>query len=186
MNEKFDMGLCNNSASESVWDSRVVEALIIRCDIRDAEVSAGREIHSERDLVVSILSFLKSGIGGERFVSSSAIIEQFSQNFAMEITLGGTSVRSAIAMRKLGYTSALHLVTDNEHVRRLIPPDSPYVCSNATESAYPHLVVQFGKDTCVKAGDIDSCTRRANRIIHHNDRDNILLHFNEDSAARIP
>ena len=185
MNEKIALGLGNNIDYEIVWDSRVIEALIIQYDIRDAELSAGREIHSERDLVVSILSFLKSGIGGERFVSSSAIIEQFSQNFAMAITLGGTSVRSAIAMRKLGYTSALHLVTINEHVRRLIPPDSPYVCSNATESAYPHLIVQFGKDTCVKAGDIDICTGRANRIIYHNDRDNIVMHLNEDFAGLI-
>ena len=65
----------------------------------------------------------------------------------MKITLGGTSVRAAIAMRKLGYTSALHLVTINEHVRRLIPQDSPYVCSNTIDSSYPHLIVQFDKDT---------------------------------------
>ena len=185
MNEKIALGLGNNTDYEIVWDSRVIEALIIRYDIRDAELSAGREIRSERDLVVSILSFLKSGIGGERFVSSSAIIEQFSQNFALEITLGGTSVRSAIAMRKLGYTSALHLVTINEHVRRLIPPDSPYVCSNATESSYPHLIVQFGKNTCVKAGDIDICTGRANRIIYHTDRDNIVMNLIEDVAGLI-
>ena len=98
----------------------------------------------------------------------------------MKITLGGTSVRAAIAMRKLGYTSALHLVTINEHVRRLIPQDSPYVCSNTVDSSFPHLIVQFDKETHVRAGDIDICAPRANRIILHDDTDNVTMRLNEE------
>src|SRR5258708_20756759 len=82
-------------------------------------------------------------------------------------------------MRKFGYTSALHLVTLNDHVRRLIPHDSPYVCSNVQDNSYPHLIVQFGKDTRIKASDIDISTRQANRLIYHSDTDNILINLNE-------
>jgi ADP-dependent phosphofructokinase/glucokinase len=167
------------------WNSKVIEDLIIRYGIHDDELSANREIDCERELVISILSFLKSGTGGERWVASPAIIEQFSQNFEKKITLGGTSVRAAIAMRKLGYASALHLVTINDHVRRLIPHDSPYVCSNTKDSSYPHLIVQFGKDICVSAGDIELCTSRANRIIYHHDDDNVIMKLNEDYADLI-
>lgn len=177
--EKIILGLGNNIDYEVIWNSTVIEELIIRYDIRDDELSANNAINCERDLVASVLSFLKSGTGGERFVSSSAIIEHFSQNFEKKITLGGTSVRAALAMRKLGYTSALHLVTINDHVRRLIPQDSPYVCSNTKDSSYPHLIVQFGKETCVRAGDIELCTSRANRIIYHNDADNIAMSLDE-------
>jgi ADP-dependent phosphofructokinase/glucokinase len=88
-------------------------------------------------------------------------------------------------MRKLGYASALHLVTINDDVRRLIPHDSPYVCSNTKDSLHPHLIVQFGKDTCVKANDIDICTSQANRIIYHNDDDNISMSLNEDFSNLI-
>lgn len=185
MKEKIALGLGDNVDYEIVWNSAVIEELILRYGIRAGEVTGSRTIASERDLVLSILSFLQSGAGGERWVSSSEIIEQFSQRFAMKITLGGTSVRAAIAMRKLGYTSALHLVTINDHVRRLIPPDSPYVCSSTVDSLYPHLIVQFGKDTCVRAGDIDICAGRPNRIIYHNDTDNIVVKLNAAYADLI-
>ena len=185
MKEKIALGLGDNIDYEIVWNSQVIENLIVRYDIHDHELSANRDVNSERELVISILSFLKSGTGGERWVSSSAIIEHFSQNFEKKVTLGGTSVRAAIAMRKLGYTSALHLATVNDDVRRLIPQDSPYVCSNTKDSLHPHLIVQFGKDTCVRAGDIDICSSRANRIIYHNDTDNIIMKLNEDYADLI-
>jgi ADP-dependent phosphofructokinase/glucokinase len=185
MNEKICLGLGNNIDYEIVWNSEVIENYILRYGIRDEELSADREVDSERDLVISILSFLKSGSGGERFVPSSEIIEQFAQNFEKKVTLGGTSMRAAIAMGKLGYPSALHLVTINDDVRRLIPDDSPYVCSNTEDSSYPHLIVQFGKGTRVKAGDIELRASRANRIIYSNDCDNILMKLNEDFSKLV-
>ncbi len=89
-------------------------------------------------------------------------------------------------MRKLGYTSALHLVTINEHVRRLIPQDSPYVCSNTKESSYPHLIVQFGKEYLRES--------RRYRHLHQPGQshylssmidDNIVMKLNEDFADLI-
>ena len=185
MQERIALGFGNNVDYEIVWDSRIFENLIVQYNIRDDELDINKVIRSERDLVISILGFLKVSSGGERFVASSDIIERFSQNFEKKITLGGTSVRAAIAMRKFGYTSALHLVTLNDHVRRLIPHDSPYVCSNTEDSSYPHLIVQFGKDTYVKASDIDICTSQANRLIYHSDDDNIRMNLNENFSHLI-
>ena len=185
MNEKIALGFGNNIDYEIVWDTRVFEDLIVQYDIHADELDINRVINCERDLVISILAFLNSGSGGERFVASSAILEHFSQNFENKITLGGTSVRAAVAMRKLGYTSTLHLVTINDHVRKLIPQDSPYVCSNKADSSYPHLIVQFGKDTRVRANNINICTSQANRIIYHSDDDNISMSLNEDFANLI-
>jgi len=185
MPEKIALGLGDNIDYEIAWDSAVIEALIGHYGVCAAELTTGQAINSERDLLISILGFVQAGIGGERHVASSAIIEQFARRFDLKITLGGTSVRAAIAMRKLGHTSALHLATVNEHVRRLIPPDSPYVCSNAQDSAYPHLIVQFGQGTRVRAGDIDLCVSRPNRIIYHDDHDNIRMAINEGFAALI-
>lgn len=179
MNESIALGFGNNVDYEIVWDADVFADLIVHYDICDAELTTHGVIDSERDLLVSILAFLKTAKGGERFVSASSIIEDFSRKFAKKITLGGTSVRAAIAMRKLGYTSALHLVTLNDHVRRLIPPDSPYVCSNVKDSLHPHLIVQFGKDAAVKAKDINIRASQANRLIYHSDHDNIAMNLNE-------
>lgn len=185
MKEKIALGFGDNIDYEIVWNSKVIENLISRYDIHNDELDINIVINCERDLVISILSFLKSGTGGERIVASSAILEQFSQNFEKKFTLGGTSVRAAIAMRKLGYTSALHLVTVNDHVRQLIPQDSLYVCSNTQDSLHPHLIVQFGQDTPVKSGDINIRPSQANRIIYHNDADNIAMNLNEDFSNLI-
>jgi ADP-dependent phosphofructokinase/glucokinase len=185
MKEKIALGFGDNIDYEIVWDSKVIETLILEYDIHDNELEIDRVVNDERDLLISILSFLKSGSGGERTVLSSEMLEHFSQQFEKKITLGGTPVRAAIAMRKLGYTSALHLVTINDYVRRLLPQDSPYVCSSTEDSLHPHLIVQFGKDTRVKANNIDICTSQANRIIYHRDNDNITMKLNEDFADLI-
>jgi len=186
MNAKIALGFGDNVDYEIVWDSAVLEHLITHYAIQASDLTADAPIGTERDLVISILHFLESGTGGERFVAAPALIEHFAQRFTKKITLGGTSVRAAIAMRKLGCVSALHLVTVNEPVRRLIPADSPYVCSNAVDTLYPHLIVQFASSAHVCASDIDLRAHRANRIIYHHDTDNITMRLNKDFARLLP
>ena len=182
MSERIALGFCNNVDYEIVWNAEVLEELIISYQISADELGSQGEIGSERDLVISILSFMTASGGGERFVASSAIIERFAARFEKKITLGGTSVRAAIAMRVLGYTAALHLITMNSHVRRLLPRDCPYVCSNPGDSTYPHLIVQFGVDASLRAGDIDIRARQPNRLIYHCNAARISMNLNEDFA----
>lgn len=182
MGEHIVLGFGNNIDYEIVWNSYVFEQLITTFSIKKSEIYNNNPINSVRDLIISILGFLKSGTGGERFVATPQIIEDFAVHFEKKITIGGTSVRAAVAMRKLGYTSALHLVTINDHVRKLIPHDSPWVCSSQTERSYPHLIIQYNKHTMVQAGDITINTVRANRIIYDNDSDNIMMKLNPGLA----
>ena len=185
MSERIALGFCNNVDYEIVWNGEVVEELLLHYGIRADELSKGGAIESERDLLLSILGFMSTGEGGEQFVSDSAIIERFAARFEKKVTLGGTSVRAAIAMRKLGYASALHLITQNDQVRRLIPADSPYVCSNAQDSLYPHLIVQFERGDRVGAGDIDMRARQPNRLIYHCNADRIAMRIDPDFADLI-
>ena len=185
MKERIALGFCNNVDYEIVWNADVLEDLIRRYKIRGDELQLPGEIRSQRDLLISILGFMKVAAGGERFVTSSAVIERFARRFQKKITLGGTSVRAAIAMRKFGYTSALHLITLNDHVRRLIPADSPYVCSNAHDSTHPHLIVQFRKGDQVRAGDIDIRASQPNRVIYHCNADRIAMKLSEEFADLI-
>jgi len=185
VSESIALGFCNNVDYEIVWNAEILEDLVIRYGIRAHEPSALAEIRCERDLVVSILGFMRTAEGGERFVGGSEILERFAARFEKKVTLGGTSVRAAIAMRKLGHRSALHLITQNEHVRRLLPPDSPYVCSNESDSIYPHLILQFGAGDRVQAGDIDIRARQPNRLIYHCNADRIAMRIAPDFADLI-
>ena len=178
MSERIVLGFGNNIDYEIVLNSAVMQTLIVEYDIYNGELSTRKAIKTERDLVVSILGFLKAGVGGERFVASAAPIEQLAKRFDKRVTLGGTSVRAALAMRKLGYTSALHLVTTNDHVRNLLPQGCTYVSSTEQDSLFPHLIVQFAKGISINANDINLIAQHANRIIYHNDHDNIVMNLN--------
>lgn len=180
------LGLGNNVDYEIEWDGRVLQALAAQYGIREAELTTDAAVDSERSLVVSILAFLRSGAGGERFVASPAIIERFSARFSRKVTLGGTPIRAATAIAKMGFHSALHYVTMNEHVRRLTPPGCAYVCSSDEEHCYPHLIVQFRQGDEVQTGLLRATAPRANRIIYDNDPENIRMALNEDFGAFCP
>ena len=120
MSEQIALGFCNNVDLEIIWDADILADLALRHRISAGEPDARVAIHSERDLIVSILGFIEAGQGGERYVSGSDLIERFAARFEKKVTLGGTSVRAAIAMRNLGYRAALHLITQNDDVRRLL------------------------------------------------------------------
>ena len=182
MGEALVLGLGNNVDYEIEWDDRVLSALADAYDVREEELDMAAPVVDERSMLVSILSFVKSGAGGERFVASPEVIEQFARRFVNTITLGGTSIRAAIALEKLGCRAALHMVTMNEHVRQLTPTGCPYVYSATQEHVYPHLIVQFTEGSRVRTSRLDVRAVRPNRIIYDNDPENVEMRLNEELA----
>ncbi|MDR2631612.1 MAG: ADP-dependent glucokinase/phosphofructokinase [Spirochaetaceae bacterium] len=180
MGEKIFLGFGDNIDYEIRWNSKSIERMIKDYDLSPREIDPDIEVDSPRALLASLLGFAQWGRGGERFVRSPALIEDFAGNFEKKITLGGTAVRAAIAMRKLGYISAVHLVTMNEHVERLLPPDCSRLCSNAEASFYPHLIVQFQAGTEINANGIHININRPDRVIYTNDKDNALMKLHPD------
>jgi ADP-dependent phosphofructokinase/glucokinase len=112
---------------------------------------------------------VRNGSGGERFIASSDIVDTFASHFGKKITLGGTCVRAAMAMDKLGLKSTLHLVSIDDHVRQLLPPSCSYICSASHDSTDPHLIVQFKAGTRVRVADIDIRSPHPNRLIFAHD-----------------
>jgi ADP-dependent phosphofructokinase/glucokinase len=172
MNGALALGLGDNTDYEIAWDSGVLEDLVREHRIARNELRPIQRIRDTRDLAVSILGFLKEGKGGECFVEDMRVITQFAKRFTFRITIGGTAPRAAIAMSKIGIPSSVHLVTINDHIRRLLPPNVSWICSNKKDSSYPHLIVQFIKGARVVAGDIDITAPVSSRIIYNNDYDN--------------
>lgn len=174
------LGLGGTVDYEIAWDPAVLEALVGEYGITRAELSSTLPVDSERDLVVTLLAFLERGAGGERFVASSGIVEQFAARFSKEITLGGTPVRAAIAMEVIGVPATVHLVSIDDHVRRLLPASTAYLCSADHDTLDPHLIVQFPRGTRVRAGDVDITAPHPNRLIYANDPPNRELVLSED------
>jgi ADP-dependent phosphofructokinase/glucokinase len=148
-------------------------------------VAASSAICGERDLVVSILGYVARGGGGEHFVTSAPALAAFADRFPHRATLGGTSVRAGLLMSRLGVPSTLHLVSVNDIVRRLLPPDISYISSGVDDTFYPHLIVQYDRGLRVRAGDLDITAPFPNRLIYVNDPANSDLLLTADLGTRL-
>jgi ADP-dependent phosphofructokinase/glucokinase len=179
------LGLGGTVDYEIACNSAVIEDLADVYGVRAHELDARIPVVDERSLVVTLLAFLRDGVGGERFVASSDIVEAFAARFETRITLGGTCVRAAIAMRSLGVTSLVHLVSIDDHVRGLLPEGVEYVCSASADSTDPHLIVQFAAGASVRRGDLDIVAPHPNRIIYTNDPPNRELVLSDDLATTL-
>lgn len=179
------LGLGGTVDYEIDWDSAVLEDLALHYGVTVSELTTRHPIASERDLVVSVLAFLQTGSGGERFVASSGIVEAFAARFTSRVTLGGTGVRAALAMEVLGVTSTLHLVSIDDHVRRLLPRGSAYISSAPHDTTDPHLIIQFPVGATVRIGDAILTASQANRLIYSNDPPNQTLYLSPELPSAL-
>ncbi len=175
MNEAIALGLGNNIDYEIKWDSHVIEAQIENYQISMEEIRPVERIDSVRNLLISILYYMKNGTGTERYVESLQVLTELAECFAKDITIGGTAPRAAIALSKIGIPSSVHLVTINDHVRKLMPRGGTWYCSNSMDTLYPHLIVQYENGARVAARDVDILAPVSTRLIYVNDHDNELV-----------
>lgn len=179
------LGLGGTVDYEIVWDAAALEALATEYAITAAELDTTVAIADERSLVISVLSFLREGRGGERYVASTAVLEQFASRFAYETTLGGTCVRAALAMAQLDVASTVHLVSIDDTVRQLLPPEVAWVCSAREDTTDPHVIVQYPAGARVRLPDAEIVATHPNRLIYVNDEPNRELVLVEDIAELV-
>jgi ADP-dependent phosphofructokinase/glucokinase len=176
--EKIALGFGGNVDYEIEWDSGVFRDLAVRYEIRDDEISDSVKVRDQRSLLLSILGYIRSGSGGEVFVWDQKIPGDFAKLFNYKITIGGTNTRAAITMAKLGYPARLHVLGNNEHLRRILPREGTKIWSEEEESLYPHLVVQYLEGTEIKTPALHVTAKRANRIIYVHDLQKAVLKIN--------
>lgn len=179
------LGLQGTVDYEVTWDSAILEQIADEYGIRYEELDPDVQIDDERSLVVALLAHLRDGSGGERFIASSEIAEKFARRFRTAITLGGTCIRAALAMRALGIGSLLHLVSTDDHVRRLLPPDCAFISSASGDTLDPHLILQYAAGERVRVGGHVLVASAANRVIFANDPPARNLAISADLADRL-
>ncbi len=180
-------GFQNTVDFELIWDTTVLESLITHHKIVSSEINAEREIHSERDLLIVLLSHMAAGSGSECLASSSRITRAFASHFHYNITLGGTAIRAAMAMEKIGYRSTVHACSLNRHFRALVPEEVDWISSVPDEGDdfHPHVIVQYPSDIHIHAMDLDFKTSRANRVIFTHDPPSMALKISDSFADRV-
>ena len=179
------LGLGGTVDYEIVWDAEVLSRLTTAYRIRPEELDPTAQVLDERDLVRSVLGYLRDGNGGERYVASSSIIKIFAQRFTTRITVGGTCVRAALAMSRIGTASTVHLVSIDDNVRTRLPPGVGYLCSATEDSTDPHLIVQFPAGARIQLDGVEVVAPRPNRLIYVNDPPNRELRLSPDLGAAL-
>ena len=169
MSTRFVLGMGGTVDYEIRWDPTVLEQLAAEHGVGRDDLDLAAPVDSVRDLVRSLLAFVRDGAGGERFVASSDIVEAVAARFDKVVTLGGTCVRAAIAMDVLGVPSTMHLVSIDDTVRQLLPASVDHVSSAEQDSLDPHLIVQYPAGARVRLGDVELVAPHPNRIIYAND-----------------
>ncbi|MFY1698828.1 ADP-dependent glucokinase/phosphofructokinase [Solwaraspora sp. WMMA2101] len=165
--------------------AEVMQQLVTAYGIGATELAAPSTVASERDLVVSILSYVARGGGGEHYVAAAPALESFANRLPRRVALGGTSVRAGILMSRLGVPSTLHLVTVNDTVRRLLPPEGDHFAADAEDTLYPHLIVQYDQGLRIRAGNLDITAPFPNRLIYVNDPANGAMPLSGDLGERL-
>lgn len=166
------LGLGGTVDYELRWDTGILEALAAEYAVHLGELTAGAPIVDERSLLVAILAFVSEGVGAERFVASSEIVERFSSRFARDITLGGTGIRAGLVLDRLGIPSVQHLVSIDDTVRRLLPPSITVLSSATRDTLDPHMIVQYPAGTRIRLLDGEVHAPAPNRLIFANDPPN--------------
>lgn len=178
--ERIVLGLGGCVDWEITWDDTVVQQLADRHQITPADLDRSVPVTDERSLLRSLLAFLHEGAGGERFIASPQIGTSFAQHFSHTPTLGGTNVRAALAMDRLGVRSSLHLVSVDDTVRRLLPPGIDYLCSSQQDQTWPHLIVQFPAGARINLNGTTLQAPCPNRLIYVNDPPNRQMALSPD------
>ncbi|PKQ31090.1 MAG: hypothetical protein CVT62_09080 [Actinobacteria bacterium HGW-Actinobacteria-2] len=180
MNHQLVLGLGGCVDFELDWDADVLADLAREHHIGLADLDIAVPIQDERSLVCSLLGFLAADQGGERFVGSSEVAIAFAERFRYKVSLGGTCVRAAMAIAKLGVPSLVHLVSIDDNVRRLLPSNVSYLCSAEADTLDPHVIVQFPAGASVALVDGEVRATHPNRIIFVNDPPNRDLVLSDD------
>lgn len=179
------LGLGGTVDYEILWDDAIVEGLAHELGIRADELTTTAPIVDERSLVVTVLGFLGTGGGGERFVVSS-VVETFAARFEKRITLGGTGVRAGLAMAELGTPTVQHLVSIDDNVRRLLPPEITWISSATEDTLDPHLIVQYPAGARIEL--VDGTVLEAphpNRLIFADDPPNREMALSSDLPSAL-
>lgn len=187
MKNRIAAAFQNTVDFELQWDLDILEALIRHYGIRRSEIQIKCPIHSERELIITLLAHMSAGDGSECLADSSVITRSFASRFSYQVTLGGTGIRAAMAIEKIGYRSTVHACSLNHYFRCLLPKAVKWISSvpDEGEDFHPHVIVQYPAAAHIRVNDIDFVTQKPNRVIFAYDPPSMNLEISSAFAEEV-
>lgn len=187
MGEKIALGFHACVDYELDWDLSVIEDMIREFAVKRSEIRKDIVIDSERALLIVCLAHMTEGSGGEIIPETPEICTDFADRFTYRITIGGTAMRAATAIRKIGYESVIQTTCFNKYIRELVMPGIHYFPSVGMDhtDAYPHVILSYGANVHIQVNDIDFVTPRENRVMFSRDIDSLNMVISQDFAPML-
>ena len=181
------LGLGGTVDHELDWDAAAFQRLVDGYGIHLAEVEDDPPsgVADERGIALAILRSMRWARGCECYVADKAQLLAFDSRFEHRVTLGGTCVRAALAMDRLGVESMVHLVSISDEVRERLPEGVAWLCSAEGDSLDPHVIVQYPRGAVVRLADGMVVAARPNRVILVNDEPNEHMVLSRDLPAAL-
>ena len=181
------LGLGGTVDHELDWDAAAFQRLVDGYGIHLAEVEDDPPsgVADERGIALAILRSMRWARGCECYVADKAQLPAFDSRFDHRVTLGGTCVRAALAMDRLGVESMVHLVSISDEVRERLPEGVAWLCSAEEDSLDPHVIVQYPRGAVVRLVDGMVVAARPNRVILVNDEPNEHMVLSRDLPAAL-
>lgn len=180
MTTSIVLGLGGCLDSELVLDASRLQALVDHHDISLPEVRQPAELRAERDLLISVLDFLRDGVGGERYVSTVDAVLDFESHFEHVTTLGGTNVRAGRTLALLGHPNLLHVPGREETFESLLVDGSTVPPQTPPAEYVPHLIIQYPEGLSIELQDGTLEAVHSNRVILVHDPVSELTPFHDD------
>ncbi|MCT1775113.1 ADP-dependent glucokinase/phosphofructokinase [Brachybacterium sp. p3-SID957] len=169
MTTSIVLGLGGCLDSELVLDPDVLQDLIDHQDLGTAEITQPDRITTERELLISVLAYLRDGVGGERYIESTRALLAFETRFSRELALGGTNVRAGRVLAKLGHDNILHVPGRDPEFESLLVDGSEVPPTTPPATYVPHLIVQYPRGLRLRLRDGAIESPHPNRLIFVND-----------------
>ncbi|MDC7287252.1 hypothetical protein NXH76_05525 [Blautia schinkii] len=187
MGEKIAMGFHATVDYELEWDAEKFINLVSDHQIKANELNADIQPDSERNMLRIALVHMKEGSGAEFTPETNELCVNFAKHFVYRQTLGGTALRAALAIGRLGYGTELSICCFNRLVRQGIPFNVHYFSNigQGREEIYPHVVLTYPSGARIKANDIDFVTPRENRILFSNDEEAKAMAVSQEFLPRM-
>lgn len=179
------MGFSNTVDFELEWDAAHLESLIRRTGLEAWELECKQQILSLKDLLCSILYHIREGSGYGMMVEDPTIIDQFVDGMRYRVTLGGTNIRAAEVISKLGGSSYVHLASVNSETLELMPSGTKWSGGEKFRCCYPHIALQYPANARICAGSIDIVAPRPNRLLYSGDIACVGMEFSPEFFANL-
>lgn len=181
MKKEIALGFHGCIDFECEWNSTILQELIHEFSVTLDDLTEECTVDSERTILTTILRHMLHGIGGEFVPTRSSIVNDFAERFDYRVTIGGTAARAAIALDKIGISSALQICCNNDLFKQLLPEGVQFISSieESNQSIYPHVSLQYPAGCQIHLLDGSFITSKPNRILFSRDPDSIAMRITD-------